>query len=70
VQAVVTIANARNIITTAEGVETEQQLDLLRILGCTEMQGWLFSTALPESEVGKMLSVRRGSTPNGFAIRS
>jgi diguanylate cyclase (GGDEF)-like protein len=45
VQAVVNIAAASNITTTAEGVETEQQRDLLRTLGCTEMQGYLFSPA-------------------------
>jgi len=56
VKAVVTIANARNIITTAEGVETQEQLDQLRLLGCTQMQGWLFSAALPAQEVLKMLS--------------
>src|ERR1700716_2874194 len=39
VQAVVNIAAARNMTTTAEGVETQQQLDMLRKLGCTEMQG-------------------------------
>jgi diguanylate cyclase (GGDEF)-like protein len=43
VQAVVNIANARSMTTTAEGVETEQQKILLRTLGCTEMQGYLFS---------------------------
>ncbi len=43
VQAVVSIAKSRNIVTTAEGVETQEQLDLLRVLGCTEMQGYLFS---------------------------
>ena len=31
--------------TTAEGVETEAQRELLRQLGCTEMQGYLFSRA-------------------------
>ena len=56
VKAVVTIANARNIVTTAEGVETQQQLDQLRLLGCTQMQGWLFSAALPAPEVLEMLS--------------
>src|SRR6202011_3235283 len=43
VQAVVNIAVARNMTTTAEGVETQQQLDLLRSLGCNQMQGGLFS---------------------------
>ena len=45
VKAVVDIAAARSMITTAEGVETEQQRDMLRALGCSEMQGWLFSPA-------------------------
>jgi EAL domain-containing protein (putative c-di-GMP-specific phosphodiesterase class I) len=33
--------------TTAEGVETLQQQELLRALGCTEMQGYLFSRQSP-----------------------
>jgi predicted signal transduction protein with EAL and GGDEF domain len=51
VQAVVNIAAARNMTTTAEGVETQQQLDLLRGLGCTQMQGYLFSAARPSGEI-------------------
>ena len=47
VQAVVSIAKSRNIATTAEGVETDEQLELLRALGCTEMQGYLFSRPKP-----------------------
>jgi diguanylate cyclase (GGDEF)-like protein len=61
VQAVVTIAKSRNITTTAEGVETEQQLDLLRALGCTEMQGYVFSPARPATEI-KQLLLRRGDS--------
>jgi diguanylate cyclase (GGDEF)-like protein len=55
VQAVVNIATARNITTTAEGVETTQQRDLLRTLGCTEMQGYLFSPAKPAAELKRLL---------------
>jgi EAL domain-containing protein (putative c-di-GMP-specific phosphodiesterase class I) len=51
VQAVVNIAAERNMTTTAEGVETEQQLEILRKLGCTEMQGYLFSPAIPASDI-------------------
>jgi diguanylate cyclase (GGDEF)-like protein/PAS domain S-box-containing protein len=57
VQAVVNIAAARNMTTTAEGVETEQQREILRKLGCTEMQGYLFSAPKPASEVRKLLGV-------------
>jgi EAL domain-containing protein (putative c-di-GMP-specific phosphodiesterase class I) len=54
VQAVVNIATARNMTTTAEGVETLAQKGMLRTLGCTEMQGFLFSAAKPGAEVRKL----------------
>jgi EAL domain-containing protein (putative c-di-GMP-specific phosphodiesterase class I) len=54
VQAVVNIAAASNMTTTAEGVETGQQQALLRQLGCTEMQGYLFSAPKPAAEIRKL----------------
>jgi diguanylate cyclase (GGDEF)-like protein len=59
VQAVVNIAAARHMTTTAEGVETKLQLDMLRKLGCTEMQGYLFSPALPAADINHLLLSRR-----------
>ncbi|MDB5633259.1 MAG: Diguanylate cyclase, partial [Tardiphaga sp.] len=59
VQAVVNIAASRNMTTTAEGVETEQQKELLRALGCTEMQGYLFSPARPAAEVRQLISAHQ-----------
>jgi EAL domain-containing protein (putative c-di-GMP-specific phosphodiesterase class I) len=56
VQAVVNIAAASNMTTTAEGVETGQQQKLLRQLGCTEMQGYLFSPPKPASELRKLFA--------------
>ena len=55
VQAVVNIAAARRMKTTAEGVETETQQQLLRGLGCTEMQGYLFSAPKPPEELRAVL---------------
>jgi predicted signal transduction protein with EAL and GGDEF domain len=60
VQAVVNIAAASDMTTTAEGVETEQQRNLLYILGCTEMQGYLFSPAITAAEVRRLLLSHRG----------
>jgi EAL domain-containing protein (putative c-di-GMP-specific phosphodiesterase class I) len=40
--------------TTAEGVETRQQQELLRALGCVEMQGYLFSAAQPAAELKRL----------------
>jgi diguanylate cyclase (GGDEF)-like protein len=56
VQAVVTIAASRNMTTVAEGVETDEQRDLLRALGCTEMQGYLFSAAKPAADIRRLLT--------------
>ena len=47
VRAVVSLAASLGISTTAEGIETQQQLDVLREVGCTEAQGFLFSRPLP-----------------------
>jgi len=59
VQAVVSIAASLNMTTTAEGVEREGQRELLRALGCTEMQGYLFSAARPGAEVRQFFATGR-----------
>jgi EAL domain-containing protein (putative c-di-GMP-specific phosphodiesterase class I) len=43
-------------VTIAEGVETNEQLEILRSEGCNEVQGYLFNRPRPASEVEKMLS--------------
>ena len=55
IKAVVGIAADRNMTITAEGVETRQQLETVRALGCTQMQGYLFSAARPAREIRTML---------------
>jgi diguanylate cyclase (GGDEF)-like protein len=65
VKAVVDIAAVRNMTTTAEGVETEQQRTELRRLGCTEMQGYLFSPAIPAADLARLLA--RGTQVAGAA---
>ena len=59
VRAVVNIAAERHMTTTAEGVETLPQQELLRALGCTEMQGYLFSAAKPAVEIRKLFFAHR-----------
>src|SRR5437667_3394578 len=54
VQAVVNIAAERHMTTTAEGVETRQQQELLRALGCSEMQGDLFSPPKSAAEINHL----------------
>ena len=55
VEAVVNMASACRMSTTAEGVETEMQREILRGLGCSEMQGYLFSPAVPASKLRQLL---------------
>jgi diguanylate cyclase (GGDEF)-like protein len=57
VQAIVSIAAARNMTTTAEGVETAEQLSTLRACGCTEMQGFLFCVPKTAVEVRKLFAI-------------
>src|SRR5262245_15884731 len=56
VRAVVNIAAERNMTTTAEGVETSEQQRILRELGCSEMQGYLFSAPKPAETIREMLA--------------
>jgi diguanylate cyclase (GGDEF)-like protein len=54
VNAVAGLATNLNIISTAEGVETQQQLNQLHAAGCTEMQGYLFSAAKPAKDIVRL----------------
>jgi diguanylate cyclase (GGDEF)-like protein/PAS domain S-box-containing protein len=51
VKAIMNLAVSLNMKTTAEGIETEEQLRIVRALGCTELQGYLFSPAMPAQEI-------------------
>jgi diguanylate cyclase (GGDEF)-like protein/PAS domain S-box-containing protein len=55
VRAISGLGRSLNITTTAEGVETVDQLDWLRAEGCNEVQGFLFSAAKPAAEVEALL---------------
>ncbi|KAB2914311.1 MAG: EAL domain-containing protein [Hyphomicrobiaceae bacterium] len=55
VRAVVALAHGLGMTTTAEGVETQEQLAVLRAEGCTEMQGFLFSKAVPDGQIEALL---------------
>lgn len=47
VSAIVQLANSLGLKTIAEGIETAEQLDRLRMIGCKEAQGYLFSKPVP-----------------------
>jgi len=51
---VIGLARNLNLITVAEGIETEAQKQALLKMGCDEGQGWLIEKALPADEVVRM----------------
>lgn len=55
VQAVILIAGGLGIRTVAEGVETEQQLHFLRLLGCKEVQGYLMGVPSPVADTNRLV---------------
>ena len=56
VRAVTTMAKSLGMITTAEGVETSEQLAQVRMLGCTEVQGFFISRPLPIEKIGRVIA--------------
>ncbi|WP_439400106.1 bifunctional diguanylate cyclase/phosphodiesterase (plasmid) [Bradyrhizobium sp. PMVTL-01] len=59
VKTIVALAAEHKMSTTAEGVETERQRDLLSELSCDEMQGFFVSRPRPAAEVREMLTSSR-----------
>jgi diguanylate cyclase (GGDEF)-like protein len=61
IRAVVSLGRSLGITTTAEGVETRDQLTYLRAEGCSEVQGFYYSEARPSGDIHAMLV----NSPNG-----
>ena len=59
VRAVIDLGHGLEMSIVAEGVETEEQGRLLRTLGCSEMQGYLFSAATPADKVQELFALHR-----------
>jgi diguanylate cyclase (GGDEF)-like protein len=53
--AVIALGHSLHMKVVAEGVETQEQADFLRRLGCNEMQGWLLSRAQPAQQLAEWL---------------
>jgi diguanylate cyclase (GGDEF)-like protein/PAS domain S-box-containing protein len=55
VSTVISLARALNHKVVAEGVETEEQADMLRVLGCDEVQGYYFGKPMPVEDIETLL---------------
>ncbi len=60
IRAVVALAESLGMATTAEGVETEQEHEMVQALGCTRAQGFYFGRPLPVHEA-RMIVSRNGN---------
>jgi diguanylate cyclase (GGDEF)-like protein len=71
VKAAISLGRSLGMATTAEGVETEDQLDAVRREGCTEVQGYFFSPPLPPSGAAEFLArMAEGSRPEDSRVSS
>jgi EAL domain-containing protein (putative c-di-GMP-specific phosphodiesterase class I) len=59
VEAIVQLGRSLGLATTAEGVETDAQLALLRSMGCGSLQGYYFSKPVPAEELWQFLGKQR-----------
>ncbi len=52
----IALARALDMEVTAEGVETEEQAELVRLAGCDQIQGWLYHRALPAAQIDRLIA--------------
>ncbi len=64
IKGVTSLAHSLNMITTVEGVETAEQLDRIRPLGCAEIQGYLLSPPKSLDEIARQFLARRTPETN------
>ncbi|PYC25567.1 bifunctional diguanylate cyclase/phosphodiesterase [Pseudomonas jessenii] len=62
VQAIIGLGKAMGLTVTAEGVETEEQLDILGVDQCNEVQGYFMSRPIDKAAFARLLQVSRGAT--------
>lgn len=65
VSTIVSLARALKLSTVAEGVETTEQLEVLRKLGCEQSQGYLHSRPVPGEKLDELLGLAAFQTPLG-----
>ena len=65
VRSIISLGMGLGVTITAEGVETEAELNWLRAEGCHEAQGFLFSPARPDAEIVDLLAAQAGGADKG-----
>lgn len=65
IRAITSLAGTLGMSTTAEGVESVEELEWLRDQGCREGQGYLFSRPVPARDLRLLLGVKKGPRADG-----
>ena len=66
IRAIVTLAESLSMDTTVEGAETHDELTLIRELGCSHVQGYIFGRPMPADEATELARQNRALTADGF----
>ncbi len=67
IRAIISLAHSMNLFVLAEGVETNEQLKLLRQQECDQVQGHFFGGPMPAEEFVRLLS---GAIPTKYRERA
>jgi EAL domain-containing protein (putative c-di-GMP-specific phosphodiesterase class I) len=59
-RSIVDMARRLDLPCVAEGIESPEQLEELKLGGCAGGQGWLFAEAMPEAIAARFITERRG----------
>ena len=68
IRAMVGLASDLKMQTTAEGVETQEELQLVRDLGCSSVQGYYFSKPLPADQATELAAKGSASRPDAHLV--
>jgi diguanylate cyclase (GGDEF)-like protein len=64
VASIINLSHSLNLTVIAEGAETKEQVDVLRSLGCDQIQGYFFYKPLPADEIETLLRSQGVTKPN------
>ena len=68
IAAIVTLARTMGMETTAEGVEVQDEIDLVRALGCSHIQGYVYGRGISAEDVAAQLGGDATATASGFRV--
>lgn len=65
--AIIGLGHSLGLVTIAEGIETEEQADMLQLLGCEMGQGWLYGKPVPASQLAAIVAAEPQTISTRYA---